>query len=185
MVRRRRGHRFPEDPGIRRHREPCSGGGLRPGALGAGAIFGVVEGAALVFVAAVLGSTAAFLVARYVARSAVERRVASEPRFAAIDRAVGEQGRKIVLLLRLSPVFPFNLLNYGLGLTKVRLLDYVVASIGMIPGTLLYVYSGKVAGDVAAAAGGVAMERGASAAAPVAPIPRKKRRESSACSARN
>jgi uncharacterized membrane protein YdjX (TVP38/TMEM64 family) len=108
----------------------------------------------------VLGSSAAFLVSRYVARSSIERRLAGNVRFAAIDRAVGAQGRKIVFLLRLSPVFPFTLLNYGLGLTNVRFVDYVIASIGMLPGTLLYVYYGKVIGDVAALAGGTAMEKG-------------------------
>ena len=82
-------------------------------------------------------------------------------RFAAIDRAVGEQGRKIVFLLRLSPVFPFNLLNYALGLTKVRFSDYMLASIGMLPGTLLYVYYGALAGEVAALVGGVAPAKGA------------------------
>ena len=87
--------------------------------LAAGAIFGLAQGVVYVFIAAVLGSSAAFLVSRYLARRAIERRLASNPRFAAIDRAVGAQGRKIVFLLRLSPVFPFNLLNYGLGLTKV------------------------------------------------------------------
>ncbi|MFP6655838.1 MAG: TVP38/TMEM64 family protein [Myxococcota bacterium] len=128
--------------------------------LAAGAIFGLVEGAAYVFVAAVLGSTLAFLLARHGARSMIERRLVGDGRFAAIDRAVGEQGRKIVFLLRLSPVFPFTLLNYALGLTRVKLTDYLLASIGMLPGTLLYVYAGKVAGDVAAAAGGGSQERG-------------------------
>jgi len=128
--------------------------------LAAGAIFGIAEGTVYVFVAASLGASAAFLVARYIARSAIEKRLADNPRFAAIDRAVGEQGRKIVFLLRLSPVFPFNLLNYALGLTQVRFVDYVVACVGMLPGTLLYVYYGKLAGDVAALAGGAAPERG-------------------------
>ncbi len=128
--------------------------------LAGGAIFGVVQGTLYVFIAAVIGSTAAFLVARYVARSAIERRIAGDARFAAIDRAVGREGRKIVFLLRLSPVFPFNLLNYGLGLTKVSLGDYVIASLGMLPGTLAYVYLGKVAGDVAAVAGGATPEQG-------------------------
>lgn len=122
--------------------------------LAAGAIFGLARGAVYVFVAAVLGSSAAFLIARYVARGAVERRLAGNARFAAIDRAVGEQGRKIVVLLRLSPAFPFSLLNYALGLTQVRFIDYLVASLGMIPGTLLYVYYGTAIGDVAALAGG-------------------------------
>jgi len=128
--------------------------------LAGGAIFGLTKGVVIVFLAAVLGSSAAFLVSRYVARSSIERRLAGNARFDAIDRAVGAQGRKIVFLLRLSPVFPFTLLNYGLGLTNVRFVDYVVASIGMLPGTLLYVYYGKVIGDVAALAGGTAMEKG-------------------------
>lgn len=124
--------------------------------LAAGAIFGLVEGTAYVLVAATLGATLAFLIARHGARAAIERRIQGDDRFAAIDRAVGKEGLKIVFLLRLSPVFPFNLLNYSLGLTRVRLVDYFVASIGMLPGSLLYVYTGKVAGDLAAIVGGQA-----------------------------
>jgi uncharacterized membrane protein YdjX (TVP38/TMEM64 family) len=128
--------------------------------LAAGAIFGLVRGTLIVFVAATLGSCLAFLVSRYLARSAIERRLAGNARFAAIDRAIGAEGRKIVFLLRLSPVFPFNLLNYALGLTRVRFADYALAAFGMLPGTLLYVYSGKVAGDVAALAAGAPAPRG-------------------------
>ncbi len=123
--------------------------------LAAGAIFGLAAGVCYVFIGAVIGSCGAFLIARHWARAAVERRLAGNERFAAIDRAIGAEGRKIVVLLRLSPVFPFNFLNYGLGLTRVRFVDYAVASFGMLPGTLLYVYSGWLAGDVATAAGGV------------------------------
>ncbi len=129
--------------------------------LAAGAIFGLSTGSLYVFIAAVLGSSAAFLVSRHLARAVIEQRLAGNARFVAIDRAVSAQGRKIVFLLRLSPVFPFNLLNYALGLTKVRFVDYLIASVGMIPGTLLYVYYGKLAGDVAALAGGVVVEKGA------------------------
>lgn len=128
-----------------------------PGAaltLAGGAIFGVAKGTAIVFAAAVLGSTLAFLIARYVARDFVEQRIAGNAQFAAIDAAIGQQGRKIVFLLRLSPVFPFSLGNYALGLTRVRLADYVLGAAGMLPGTLLYVYLGSLAGDVAAAAAG-------------------------------
>ena len=128
--------------------------------LAAGAIFGLLKGIVIAFTAAVAGSSLAFLVTRHVARDAIERRLADNPRFSAIDRAVSAQGLKIVFLLRLSPVFPFNLLNYELGLTKVRFVDYMLASFGMLPGTLLYVYYGKLAGDVAALAGGVASEKG-------------------------
>jgi uncharacterized membrane protein YdjX (TVP38/TMEM64 family) len=129
--------------------------------LAAGAIFGLARGTALVFVAATLGASAAFLLSRSLARGLVERRLAGNERFAAIDRAVGAEGRRIVLLLRLSPVFPFNLLNYALGLTRVRFTDYLVASIGMLPGTVLYVYSGMVVGDVARLAAGAPIRLGA------------------------
>lgn len=138
--------------------------GFVPGSLltlAAGAIFGLLEGTVLVLVGATLGSTAAFVLSRTAAREAIARRVEGDRRFAAIDRAIERQGRRIVFLLRLSPIFPFNLLNYALGLTRVRLVDYVVASIGMLPGTLLYVYSGKVAGELATLAGGSAVSRGA------------------------
>jgi uncharacterized membrane protein YdjX (TVP38/TMEM64 family) len=128
--------------------------------LAAGAIFGLSQGVLYVFIAAVLGSSAAFLVSRYLARGAVERRLGGNTRFAVIDRAVGVQGRKLVFLLRLSPAFPFNLLNYALGLTSIRFTDYVAASVGMLPGTVLYVYYGKLAGDLAALAGGAVVEKG-------------------------
>jgi uncharacterized membrane protein YdjX (TVP38/TMEM64 family) len=127
--------------------------------LAGGAVFGVAQGTLLVFVAALLGSTGAFLVARHLARDAIERRIAGDDRFAAIDREIGGQGRKIVLLLRLSPIFPFNLLNYGLGLTRVSLVDYVTAGVGMLPGTLLYVYLGSAASQAVAGAGGAAPGR--------------------------
>ncbi len=128
--------------------------------LAGGAIFGLAQGVALVFVGACLGATGAFLASRYMVRGAIERRVAAEPRFAAIDRAVGREGFRIVLLLRLTPVVPFVLLNYALGLTRVKLRDYLSACIGMLPATLLYVYYGKVIGDVAEVAAGVGDEQG-------------------------
>lgn len=137
--------------------------GFVPGSLltlAGGALFGVARGVVYVFAAAVLGSTVAFLIARHLAREAVARRIEGDARFRAIDRAIGEQGRRIVLLLRLSPVFPFSLLNYALGLTRVRLVDYLIAAVGMLPGTVLYVYLGKLGGDVAAVAGGARTERG-------------------------
>jgi uncharacterized membrane protein YdjX (TVP38/TMEM64 family) len=129
--------------------------------LAAGAIFGLGGGVLYVFIGATLGASAAFLVSRYVARGLVERRVAGNERFQRLDRAIAEDGRKIVFLLRLSPVFPFSLLNYALGLSRVRFVDFVLASVGMLPGTVLYVYYGKLAGDVAAVASGGAPVRGA------------------------
>lgn len=134
-----------------------------PGALltlAAGAIFGIPLGTAVVFVGATIGEAAAFLLSRSVLRGPIERRLAGDARFAAIDSVIATQGKRIVFLLRLSPLFPFNLLNYALGLTRVRFGDFMLASIGILPGTLLYVYTGKVAGDVAALAAGAAPPRG-------------------------
>jgi uncharacterized membrane protein YdjX (TVP38/TMEM64 family) len=118
--------------------------------LGAGAVFGLARGTLIVSVASTLGATAAFLAGRYLARDRVARRIEGNERFRAIDEAVGREGWKIVGLTRLSPVFPFNLLNYAYGITKVGLRDYVLASwIGMLPGTVLYVYLGSLAGSLA------------------------------------
>jgi len=129
--------------------------------LGAGALFGVVTGVIVVFVGATLGAFGAFLIARHVARDWVSQRVARDPRFTAIDRAIAADGRRVVFLLRLSPVIPFALLNYALGLTKVRVADFLIASAGMLPGTLLYVYTGSLAGTVLGATSGAAPARGA------------------------
>lgn len=123
-----------------------------PGAiltLGAGVLFGIVWGSIYVFIGATIGATCAFLVGRYLARNWVTGKIADQPNFQAIDRAVAEAGLKIVLLTRLSPVFPFNLLNYAFGITGVSLKDYVIGSLGMIPGTIMYVYIGSLAGNIA------------------------------------
>jgi uncharacterized membrane protein YdjX (TVP38/TMEM64 family) len=127
--------------------------------IAAGALFGIVGGTVYAFTGATLGAIGAFLVARHVARAPVERRLATDPRFERVDRAVGREGLRVVILLRLSPVFPYTLLNYALGLTRVRLRDFAVASVAMLPGTVLYVYSGRVAGDLVAVAAGVPIER--------------------------
>jgi uncharacterized membrane protein YdjX (TVP38/TMEM64 family) len=136
---------------------------LVPGALltlVAGAVFGVVRGVPLVFVSAVLGSSAAFGIARSVARTRVDRWLARDPRAAAVADAVAGEGLTIVLLLRLSPVVPYNVLNYALGASGVRYRDFLVGSAGMLPGTVLYTYYGSVIGSVAALAAGIAPPRG-------------------------
>jgi uncharacterized membrane protein YdjX (TVP38/TMEM64 family) len=123
--------------------------------LGIGALYGVVKGFIAVSLGSVLGAAAAFLVGRKLARGWVEQKVAGNPRFRALDQAVGAAAFKIVLLTRLSPVFPYTLLNYVFGLTRVRFRDYLLASwLGMIPGTLMYVYLGSLAGNLARAASG-------------------------------
>lgn len=118
--------------------------------LGAGFLFGVLSGTIYVSIASILGATAAFLVGRYLLRSWVEQQIADNEKFQAVDKAVAGEGWKIVLLTRLSPVFPFNLLNYAFGVTQVSLKNYFFASwIGMFPGTLMYVYFGSLAENLA------------------------------------
>ena len=113
--------------------------------LGAGFVWGPFVGLAVVLPSATVAATTAFLLGRTVARGWVQRRVADNPRFRAIDEAVGSGGFRLVLLLRLSPLFPFNLLNYMLGLTRVSARDFVLGSaIGMAPGTFLYLYLGSL-----------------------------------------
>ncbi len=117
--------------------------------LGAGLLFGVVWGSVYVFVASTAGAILAFWIGRYLLRSWVSKKIVGNAKFRAIDTAVGRSGFKIVLLTRLSPAFPFNLLNYAYGVTGVSLRDYSLASIGMIPATILYVYIGSLAGSIA------------------------------------
>lgn len=118
--------------------------------VAAGFVFGVVAGTVLVSISSITGATAAFVVGRWLGRDWVRRKVGSDARLAAVDRAAEDRGFIIVMLLRLSPIFPFNALNYFLSLTGVELRHYFFASwIGMLPGTILYVYIGSVAQDLA------------------------------------
>lgn len=119
--------------------------------LAAGFVFGLPLGVALTSVGSTLGACAAFAIGRYVAREWVAGHIAEHARFAALDRATRHEGLTIVFLARLSPLFPFNALNYFLPLTAVRFRDYALATwIGMLPATVLYVYIGAAAGDLRA-----------------------------------
>jgi uncharacterized membrane protein YdjX (TVP38/TMEM64 family) len=138
---------------------------LAPGAIltiGAGFAFGLWKGFLAVSAGATLGASLAFLVARFIARDKVEAIAKRNEKFRKIDNAISKQGAKLVFLLRLSPVIPFNLSNYFYGLTGVKFWPYVLASwLGMMPGTFLYVYIGTAGrAAVSAAAGGEAMKHG-------------------------
>ncbi len=122
--------------------------------LAAGALFGLWPGVPVVFCGALAGSSLAFLVSRYFARPWFTAWAAAHPRYEAVDRAVASDGVRIVFLLRLTPLIPFTVLNYLLGVTRIRWRDMALASPGMLPGTVLYVYYGHVIGDVAAIAAG-------------------------------
>lgn len=121
-----------------------------PLTLAAGVIYGPFKGTLLVSPSSVAGSTLAFLLGRTLLRDWMKAKTKSNPKFAALDEAVAVEGWRLVALLRLSPVFPFNLLNYALGATQVKLLSYVLASwIAMLPLTFLFVSAGSVAGRTA------------------------------------
>ena len=117
--------------------------------VGAGAVYGVGLGFVLVSAGSTLGAAAAFIVGRYLARGWAESIISKNYKFTAIDEAVGREGWKIVLLTRLSPLFPFNFLNYAFGLTKISFPHYVSTSwVGMMPGALMYVYLGALTGEL-------------------------------------
>ena len=118
----------------------------------AGALFGIVHGVIYAFIGGTIGSACAFLLGRHAARRLVERRLAEMPRFAAVERAAAAQGRRIVFLLRLSPVVPFNFLNYALGLTAIPVWDFMIAGLGSLPGEVMYAYWGRLGGEALALA---------------------------------
>jgi uncharacterized membrane protein YdjX (TVP38/TMEM64 family) len=115
----------------------------------AGALYGTWWGSLIVFVGACLGAEAAFLLGRTLLRGWAQRRLAALPKLQAVEQAVSREGLKLVLLTRLSPAFPFSLLNLAYGLSEVGLRDYTLGLIGILPGTVLFCGLGALAGDVA------------------------------------
>jgi uncharacterized membrane protein YdjX (TVP38/TMEM64 family) len=128
--------------------------------VAAGAVFGVGQGSVLVFTGASLGALAVYAVATRLTQTRWMRRMTADERVAAVRSAVASSGLRMILLLRLSPLVPYPVLNYALALSGVRFKDYVVGLTGMIPAVILYTYYGKVVGDVAALAAGVSPPRG-------------------------
>lgn len=117
--------------------------------VGAGFLFGVGWGTVLISVSSTTGALLAFFVGRYLARDAIRSRIEERPRFHAVMKAIEGDALKIVFLMRLVPLFPFNLLNYAFGLTNIPWKKYLVASwVGMLPGTIAYVYAGAAAGSL-------------------------------------
>lgn len=128
--------------------------------LAAGAIWGFWLGLLYVMTGAGVGSTCAFLAGRHLVRRFVEAYVNRHPRIAAVDRAVESEGARLVILLRMSPAIPYVLLNYVLGVSRLRLRDHLIGIVGMTPPAAMYVYAGKLAGDLAALAAGATPPRG-------------------------
>lgn len=127
--------------------------------MAAGAIFGLAEGLLLVLTGAFIGGALSFWLARGVAQRPIQNLLADRPGIGRVERAVSARGRKVIFLLRLSPMMPFGLLNYACGLTSVRFKDFMIGHLGIFPGTLLYIYYGTVLGSLAAVASGE-IERG-------------------------
>ncbi len=126
--------------------------------LAGGALFGPLWGTAFNLVGATLGATAAFLVGRYLAADWVRRRTGA--RLARLIAGVEAEGWRFVAFVRLVPLFPFNLVNYALGLTRIPLTSYILASlVCMAPGTLAYAWLGY-AGREAAAGNAAAIRYG-------------------------
>jgi uncharacterized membrane protein YdjX (TVP38/TMEM64 family) len=115
----------------------------------AGALYGPAWGSLIVFVGACLGAQAAFLLGRTWLRDWARRRLAAVPKLQAIEQAVSREGLKLVLLTRLSPAFPFSLLNLAYGLSEVNWRDYSIGLVAILPGTILFCGLGALAGDVA------------------------------------
>ena len=128
--------------------------------VAAGALFGVWRGSLLVFISATLGATASYGVARALAGTRVVAWIMRDRRVSVVRRAVAHEGVWVQFLLRLSPIVPYVLLNYALGLSRVRVRDFLVACFGMIPTIVMYAYYGRVVGDVAKIAAGIAPPRG-------------------------
>lgn len=125
----------------------------------AGAIFGLWEGTMICYVAMLLGSVVVYGLAAPLAQGRLMQRLDRDPRVAAVRHAVVGDARRVMFLLRLSPIVPYNLLNYALALSGVNFKDFVIASVGMLPAIVMYAYYGKIVGDVAKLAAGVAPPR--------------------------
>jgi uncharacterized membrane protein YdjX (TVP38/TMEM64 family) len=117
-------------------------------AMRVGYVFGAGWGTWYVLIAAIVGAIVTFTIGRYLAKDWVQRKIQHNLWFKAIDRAVAQEGWKIVLLTRLSPIFPFNLTNYAFGVTQISLKSYMLGSMGILPGTFLYTYVGSLANDL-------------------------------------
>jgi uncharacterized membrane protein YdjX (TVP38/TMEM64 family) len=128
--------------------------------VAAGAMFGVWRGSLIVFIGASLGASAVYVLGVPMSRSRLMARLTRDRRVAAVRDAVRGEGAWVMFLLRLSPLVPYNILNYALALSGVRYWDFAIALLGMIPAIIMYTYYGKVVGDVAALAAGVAPPRG-------------------------
>ena len=122
--------------------------------LAAGALFGAPAGFALSLISSLTSAGGVFLAGRHLSRKWFLKKIASYPKIKAINGAVTNEGWRMVLLLRLSSIFPFSPLNYALGISKISFKQYILAScVGMAPGIFLYAYLGSLGGKMVFAGG--------------------------------
>ena len=114
-----------------------------------GCLYGLFLGSIIVLFSALFGSIICFLLGRYYCRDWVHQQIKKYPLLQKLDRVVAQEGWKLVFLTRLCPLFPFNLLNYFFGITEISLKDYIIGSFAILPGTVMYVYIGSLARDLA------------------------------------
>ena len=118
-------------------------------ALGGGALFGAVWGAIVVFIGGFMGAISAFSLSRYFFQDWVKRQLSKRLYLQALNQAIASEGWKFAFLLHLSPIIPFNILNYALGVSKLAFQDYTIATaIGIFPGVILYTFLGSTIGDL-------------------------------------
>ena len=114
----------------------------------AGALYGTWLGSLIVFIGAVLGAEITFLLGRTLFRERIKRSLAKLPKLEIVVKAVSKEGLRLVFLTRLSPAFPFSLLNFAYGLSDISFRDYTIGLIAILPGTILFCGLGNVAGDL-------------------------------------
>jgi len=115
----------------------------------AGVVYGSLYGSIIVFLGAILGADITFFLGRKFLRNWTQRRIAKFPKFQIVEKAITQKGLRLIFLTRLSPAFPFSLLNLFYGLTEVSFGDFSIGMIAIIPGTILYCSLGNFAGDIA------------------------------------
>jgi uncharacterized membrane protein YdjX (TVP38/TMEM64 family) len=126
----------------------------------AGAVYGLWRGTLLVYFGAVLGASAVYALASPLTRTRFLQWIDRDARVAAVRTALVGDAVRVMFLLRLSPLVPYVLLNYALAVSGVRFRDFLLATVGMLPAIIMYVYYGKVVGDVAKITAGIAPPRG-------------------------
>ena len=110
-----------------------------------GFLYGTWLGSLVVFVSAFIGAHLTFYLGRTFLKAWAQKKVSNFPKVQIMEKAVKREGLKVILLTRLSPIFPFGLLNFTYGMSEVKVRDFTLGMIGILPGTILYCSLGSLA----------------------------------------